>query len=233
MFIIPCKFTRKRPLVFRCIKSIRRYHPDASVVVVDSDSDDRKYLSKLGKFANTHVLDVRNRNYVLGAVWRALEEYQDDFAYVLHDSMLLKGNISFLEDHDVTSIRYFRSWMGVDFRSGDAEGDAVRFGYDTEQQMLWSLDQFKGLGFRYRLPVFDGVFGCSFAARVSVLERLKELGFHRILAENKWQDQAMERNLGIFLNTLGYDHAAHSILGEHHSNPMENEYLKKVLAGRR
>ena len=84
-------------------------------------------------------------------------------------------------------------------------------------------------------PNCASYFPCSllsFAARASVLMRLKDCGLHRILPRNKWQDQAMERNLGIVLDTLGYDHAQHSVLGEHHDNPMENQYLRKILAGR-
>jgi hypothetical protein len=40
------------------------------------------------------------------------------------------------------------------------------------------------------------------------------------------------RNLGALLQSLGHDRSRHSLLGEHHDNPMENDFLKKILAGR-
>ena len=80
---------------------------------MDSDSEDKSYYAKVRRIPNTHLLDVANRPYVIGALWRALETFQDSFVYLLHDSMILKNNVSFLEDHDVTSIRFFRSWFGV------------------------------------------------------------------------------------------------------------------------
>jgi hypothetical protein len=95
---------------FRAHKDV---HGNDEIVVVDSDSEDKSYYAKVRRIPNTHLLDVANRHYVIGALWRALETFQDSFVYLLHDSMILKNNVSFLEDHDVTSIRFFRSWFGV------------------------------------------------------------------------------------------------------------------------
>lgn len=233
MFVVPCKYDRRKPLVVKCVKRIRRFHPDDLIVVVDSDSEDKSYFRRIEKLTNAVVLDAGNRHYAVGALWTALEQYEDSFVYLLQDSMILKRNVSFVENGEVASLRFFRSWFGVGgITTDDPKPNSFRLGYDTQQQLDWSLERFQEIGFRFRPHFFNGVFGSSFAAKSHVLRRMKELGLDRVLPCNKWQDQAMERNVGLFLHSMGFDPAESSVMGAHHENPMEDKYLKKVLAGR-
>ena len=34
-FVIPCKYSREVPIIFNCLKSIRKYHQDAEIIIVD------------------------------------------------------------------------------------------------------------------------------------------------------------------------------------------------------
>lgn len=228
MFVIPCKFNQNNPTIYECIDSIKKFHPFEKIVVVDSDSEDKSYFSKIEN-NNVTILDLKNKNYVIGAFWLAVDNFEKEDVYLLHDSMILKDNLSIISQSDVCSIRYFRSWYGV---GGIFPNGKYHYGYDTEQQLLWSMDCFKKNNLNIKTSYFNGVFGSSFYCKNKIINNLRNLNFNRILPENKWQDQAMERNLGIIFHQIGCDHAINSILGEHHENPYENKYLKKILSGR-
>lgn len=228
MFVIPCKFNQNKPFIYECVDSIKKHHPLEKIVVVDSDSEDKSYFSKIEN-DNVFIMDVKNKNYVIGAFWLAVDKYQDDDIYLLHDSMILKNNISFMAESDVSSIRYFRSWFGV---GGLHLNGKYHYGYDTEQQLLWSMDNFKKNNLNFKISYFNGVFGSSFFCKRKVVDELKELNFNKILPENKWQDQAMERNLGIVFSSINHDHVLKNILGEHHESAYENEYIRKIISGR-
>lgn len=228
MFVIPCKFNQNKPFIFECVDSIKKFHPSEKIIVVDSESEDKSYFCKIEN-DNVTILDIKNKNYVIGAFWSAVDKYEDNDVYLLHDSMILKNNISFLKDSDVSSIRYFRSWHGV---GGIISNGKYHYGYDTEQQLLWSMECFKKKNINIKTSYFNGVFGSAFYCKKNVINNLKSLNFNLILPENKWQDQAMERNLGIIFQHMNYDHTIRNILGEHHENPYENEYIKKIISGR-
>ena len=75
MFVIPCKYTSKSPII-ECVKSIRRHYPNDLIVVVDSDSDDKSYFEEVGKY-DAIVEDVSNKNFVNGALWHCFKKYKE------------------------------------------------------------------------------------------------------------------------------------------------------------
>ena len=71
LFII---LTRNSNFVIDCVESILKYHPEDEVIIVDSDSDDLSYVTKLK--AKIKKIDlIKNKNFMDGAIWHTYENY--------------------------------------------------------------------------------------------------------------------------------------------------------------
>ena len=90
IFVIPCYFNIENPVIFNCINSIQKFHPNSNIVVIDSGSSDKSYFSFL-KEKNVTIEDVNNRNYDTGAYWYAFKKYKNKYSlfYFIHDSVNL------------------------------------------------------------------------------------------------------------------------------------------------
>jgi hypothetical protein len=82
MFIIPCKYKNNSPII-DCVNSILKFHPDDYIVIVDSYSDDTSYFDLIPKIPNVKILNVKNNNYEIGALWKTYEQYPNESVYVL------------------------------------------------------------------------------------------------------------------------------------------------------
>ena len=49
--------------VVKCVESIRRFHPNEKIVIVDSDSPNRSYMDKVRHTNNLHIEDIKNTGY--------------------------------------------------------------------------------------------------------------------------------------------------------------------------
>jgi hypothetical protein len=248
-FILPCYFDPQRPVIFDCVKSIRQYHPDSHIYVVDSGSADKSYFEVL-KASNVNVLDVNNQHFDTGAYWYAyknLPEY--DFYYLLHDSIVLNKSILHLKDFPITSIGYFMSHDGIGavylqqklssilkkylkFKLGIARlrNDAV--GFDSAESKNWAIQQLSKT--KYFIPkVFVSLFGPMMAINRSVLDKLDNSGLSLILPTNKTQQMTMERIFGIALGLEGYDITENSLLGNTYSETVQREFLVKIYLNRK
>lgn len=192
MFVIPTKFDPERAVVFDCVQGIREHHPDARILVVDSDSDNRSYLTQL----DCETAAIGNRNYAPGAFKYALETNPDvEFFYLFFDSLLVHDNLDDLQGHELTTVRWF-------------DGRRTTWGVDQSDRGLdlWAADQ------GVTIPAeFKGVFGPMIAAHRSVIENAD---LFRILPTTVYHQQALERCWGIWLQEAGYDPAASCLQGE-------------------
>jgi hypothetical protein len=248
-FILPCYFDPQRPVIFDCVKSIRKYHPDSHIYVIDSGSADKSYFDVL-KASNVNVLDINNKYFDTGAYWYAyknLPEY--DFYYLLHDSVVLNKSILHLLNFPITSVGYFMSHDGLGaiylqqklssilkkylkFKLGinRLRNDAV--GFDSEESRSWARQEL--LKTKYFIPkVFLSLFGPMMAVRRDVLARLDSGGLSLILPKNKSQQMTMERIFGIALGLEGYDVAENSLLGNTYSEKVQREFLDKIYLNRK
>ena len=235
MFILPCKFDKTRPIIFSCVEAIRKYHNDP-IVIVDSDSDETQYGEQLQhNYKDVFFEKSKNKNYELGALNVAVEKYDFNYYYLMHDSMLLKSNIDHIKEHNLVSTRYFYSWNGV---RGSVFGNlntgvrAYHYGFDSESSRQTAISWNKNnLNINFP-PIFNGVFGSSFYADKNTLNTLIENGIFKSLPNDKLESQTMERYLGILFNHLGFDHSKYSLLGEYHITPPVSQYIEKVTMGR-
>jgi glycosyltransferase involved in cell wall biosynthesis len=58
MFIVPCKYN-PLCLIEKTVESIRKLYPTTKILVVDSNSDDKKYAKKLKKY-DIIFADIKN-----------------------------------------------------------------------------------------------------------------------------------------------------------------------------
>tara|TARA_R110002020_G_scaffold83295_1_gene206433 strand:- start:70 stop:780 length:711 start_codon:yes stop_codon:yes gene_type:complete len=234
IFVVPCRFNPAHPTILDCVQSIRKYHPDDSIVVVDSNSPDKSYFDKIRHIDNLSIEDCQNVNYVHGAFWKVANRHESDHYYVLHDSMVLKANISFMKEKEIGSTRYFRSWNGVggmvhnvNLYGPPTSRGLYRYGCDNLKQKEWMHNFYNP-----KKMFFNGLFGCSFIANKDVVGFMKKNNIDKILASNKNEMMAMERLLGAFFTDNNLKFWENCLLGEHHEKPFENQYIKKILLDR-
>ncbi len=208
MFVIPCKYN---PIVHDCVNAIREHHPDARILVVDSASDDRSYLGAL----DCDTADIENRHYGPGAFAYAVESNPDeDFFYLLFDSLIVRDNLDDLREHDLTTVRWFDS-------------ATTGWGWDEHGNPLDMWAHNRGVNIPSR---FKGVMGPMIAASREVIEKAD---LFRVLPTTKYEQCALERCWGIWLQAAGYD-PAHSLQGEMRGffDPYPNERVEKVTFAR-
>jgi len=193
MFVIACKFSKENPIIFECVDAIKRYHPYDSICVVDSGSEDKSYFADLDK--SVIVIDANNKHFCLEAYKVAFETFPETkFFYNIHDSLILQKNISFVEQNDLTTVRY---WSDPPVGIG--------FDYDGSSLAEWANFEMN-LHLGYSIPgEYYGVFGPMFMCRNSVMKRLIASGFFNIKPITKFHSCATERICGIVLGKLGYD----------------------------
>ena len=105
MFIIACKWNENSRIT-HLIESIKKFQPDEKIVVVDSDSENKEYFKDIKN--ECIIEDIKNVNYLEGALWYCYEKYKnEDFFYLLQDSMILKRNIEELKKNEITHLSYF------------------------------------------------------------------------------------------------------------------------------
>jgi len=201
MFVIPCKFNEKNPIIFACVEAIRKYHPGEKIFVIDSNSTDIGYRNDLD--SSVFFVDAKNINYQLEAYHIAFKDNsKEDFFYCIHDSLILQRNISFVEKSDLTTVRWWSS-------------PPVNMGWDESGRDLsiWANEEMeKHLG--YSMPLeYKGIFGSMLFASNKVFQDLSKSGVFNILARDKYESCAVERIVGIVLSNLGYD-VTNSLQGE-------------------
>ncbi len=198
MFVIPCKYNPKFPFVIQLVQSIRKYHPTDKIVIVDSDSPDKSYFNILKQY-DVIIEDVQNKNWMIGAYWYAYEKYPNEkFYYFLHDSMLVKNNLDYLKQNDLTILCYFDRTIG-NFNSW-----SERINLETK----YSYNQF-GLG----------CYGPIFLCKNKVMKRMFEMGANKLLPKSKEETGYCEGCYGFFLEEQGYNLKECALYGD----VLENE----------
>ena len=196
--MIPCKYTSapadiKESYVVKSVASIRLYHPDEKILVVDSDSDDTSYLKFLEKIPNVIAADAKNKNYIDGAFWYAFENYRDEEWYcVLQDSITIKH--SFDEFINGDELFYSLMWFNEVIRDPLALKHLETL-FSTHLKKYGPLSD----------PSVVGCWGPCFLAKKEILTRLKDNNLDKCKSTNKHESQVIERLWGICLAHEGID----------------------------
>lgn len=93
LFVVP---TKEAEFIFDCVASINEYHPDADILIVDSDSENKDYMKKITNYGNNVIVsNFKNKNYEFGAILHGFLNYKNDYDvfFFIQDSMLIKRNM--------------------------------------------------------------------------------------------------------------------------------------------
>jgi len=220
MFVVPCKYIEDKSLIRECIQSIKQYHPEELIVVVDSNSDDKSYFDYLNKIPNVVICDKKNRHYIIGALWQAYEMFPDEHHYVLiHDTIIIKKSLSkFLDDEETYSFLYF------DEHSIPPQSQSI-------------LDRCILPNYSNNITIpFVGVWGTAAILKNHIVKKFVSNNLHNTyLSLNKEECQMSERILGILLAAEGIDIVTNCVEQKNcatHWNSMFTdgfEYIKKTI----
>ena len=185
MFVIPCKYNPEFPFIIKLIDSIREFHPNEKIVVVDSKSDNKGYFNELEKH-NIIIEDINNTNWMIGAYWHAYKKYPDeDFYYFMHDSMIVKSNLDYLKEKDLTTLMYFERKNVGGFNNW---GKRIT----EESKYTYKYDGY-------------GCYGPIFFCKNKVMSTMLNMGADKFLPSNKAETGYCEGCYGFFLEDQGYD----------------------------
>ena len=194
MFVIACRYSEQNNYILQLVEDIVKFHPDEEIVVVDSDSLDKSYFDILSKYENVIIEDIQNKNYCVGAYWHAFKKYKRPFYYMLHDSMIVKGNLDYLKEKDLTTIFHFNRYGIADFNDlGPRINEETEYDYVMEG---------------------CGVVGPIFFCKRHILESIDKKGFSKILPNNKIDAGHHEGCWGFIFESEGYDLKKCSLFGD-------------------
>jgi hypothetical protein len=219
MFVIPVKYNGY-DYVVKCVKSIREQGMYDKIVVVDSNSSDKSYFDRLSVYDVT-IEDIGNKNYSDGAMWYCYNKYpEEEFIFSIHDSMVVNENLNFLKKQDFTAFCYFDiQYLGP---GGPGGGESLDYciyklnqlGYNPDYEEMYS---------------FPGLFGSIFFSKRSILEKIHDLGFNKILPTNKAEACANERLWGFFLKKVDINIKEHNLMGNYINSNKSNAIRKTIV----
>lgn len=167
--------------LFSCVESIKKFHPNDKIVVVDSCSNDKSHFSEL-EMKNVIVCDISNKNYESGGMWHVYKNFYDEKYVFLQDSMYLTDSLEKYGNLDFKPINFCDDWE-----------------HTKPSHREWVMEKLKTTKYRYLDSGFKMIQFNSFLISRNVLDILHRNGISNILPTNKTQSEAMERLLGIVL----------------------------------
>jgi hypothetical protein len=213
MFVIPLKYDG-RDYIVDLVASIRAANHEDRIVIVDSGFGNYDYIPKLHGY-DTEINLVKNRHYIDGAVWWAYEHYpQEDFFYVLHDSMKVHASLERFKSQRFSNIMALEGWI-----------------HDNPEQTAYIQACAAKLGFSYNVN-HSGLFGITFHCQRNVLEELEQIGLNKILPTNRIEMQGSERLWGFVLKHIGIDVQETAIIKKFEYPPNDPGTLQKFIINR-
>lgn len=217
LWVIPTRYDLTRPVIYECVESIQRHHPDAHIVVIDSASEDRSYMQWCAD-RGCAVADIANRGYAHGAFGWAVRNYPDEQFYALiFDSLIVNANLDYLQDAPFTAIRH---WSHLEHDWG-WDGSGVHLS-------IWGNQQLHQIGLSFPSE-YHGILGPAFFAQRDVVDRLGAIGYWDIPVTDAFQHCAMERVAGIVLESMDLD-VTQSLQGVHygHHSHYDESAVRKI-----
>jgi hypothetical protein len=192
MFVIPCKYDSRSPII-DSLKSIKEIHPKEKIVLVDSGSDDKSYYKDVEEIKDIKILDVSNQYRLIGALKHVHQKYPKEPYYVLmHDSVSLKSSIQeFIDNLD--RIKVFMHFSSP-FNTLD---QGIR-----EEYIAWMNDIFEKIDYTndvncYSSNNFFGIFGTMGIYSNDFVHTLDKRGvLENVKAETFNHGQFSERIIG-------------------------------------
>jgi len=226
MFCLSCYYAPQSPIV-RCVESILKFHPNETVVIVDSNSPDKSYFDSFKDNDQVVILEDVNQYRHPGTFKTVYEYYPNESHYVMiHDSIVFKKSIQeFLDsDNEFYSFLYFNERMA-------GQGD---------KHLNCICEMLEGTKYTFPEPhqMIVGAFGHIGVIKHSMMKRMYDSGFlNRFISSDKFKDQQCERVLGIVASQEGYPPNEYSIEGDYLARCKQVDhdqldYFTKIILGR-
>lgn len=171
-YIIPCHNIESKGYILDCIASMKKLNIDNPIVVVDSASPDKSYMDKI-KAPNITILDIENKNYAFGALWKGIEAVDSAYYALVHDSCTFNTPI----DPSVYQGQHFVPF----YRFHNQEYSA------SQKYRDWIVKQVQDLCNYQIIDTTIGTLFGIFVASKKYLTKLKEDNFDKILPTEKMQ----------------------------------------------
>jgi hypothetical protein len=164
------------------IHSIKKFHPNSEIVVVDSDSTIKNHFDTLVSLG-CYVEDIANKNYEGGAMWHTYEKYSRDSYIFLQDSMIVGDNLEQYFNEDIIVIAEFMGWDFTD-----------------DQHKFWTKEEILKTGYSYiEDKVFRIVTYNSMIIKRNLMSKLYSKNLNLIKPTCKIHSESMERIWGMCL----------------------------------
>tara|TARA_Y100001972_G_C7629891_1_gene316127 strand:+ start:421 stop:1080 length:660 start_codon:yes stop_codon:yes gene_type:complete len=90
--------TKEDEYIFKCVENINRTHPNADILIVDSDSDNKDYMQTISndkRYKNVIVSNFKNKNYEFGSILHGFLNYKNkyDIFFFIQDSIIINEKI--------------------------------------------------------------------------------------------------------------------------------------------
>ncbi len=231
MFIVTCKY-HPQSLIEECIASIRKFHCNESIIIVDSDSDDKSYY-KLGESANdVEILDVSNSRRQIGALYEVYKRYPNEKHYILiHDTVCLKQSLtSFIQDDIMFKVilNFTKPYNTLD---KNIRSEYISWMNNTLNKLNYPnrLHWYSSNNEMYGVAGSMGIYSNQFISRLNDIGILKNV---QTCTHNECQFS--ERFIGYICRCEGID-ISESIEGDFDWQKYTSDnlkYIRKVLIGR-
>lgn len=195
-FVVPCKHSDAYgDLVENCVESIRKYHPNDKICVVDSDSNNKDYSTNLIDNYKVNFFDIKNKNYGTGALWYIYDLYKQEYDYyfLIHDSAELTNKIEVKDGASVYPVMCGKNWMWP----------RKIYKNNNTRTSEWAREQCKKHGEAFH-ENFNSLLGPMFLVSQSLLEKISLTGFYKIRPINKYQTENMERLWALKFTNMGH-----------------------------
>lgn len=229
MIVIACKYTAENPVIFSCVESCRRYLPEEKILVVDSNSDDKSYFSKLSEMvpsaevftqvpvsnSQLYIADVNNTGFDSTAYWIGYELFPEEtFYYLIHDSCEFVDYPTEIFDRDITIFGTNNGYRGNHPESAYANAPIQNFPMGEPFVPVYLMNQTSYRHQLHRLYETNGysfVFGPLMFIKRTLLDRLYQNNFHCIRVTTKQDSTDMERCWGIAFALEGYPNVPYMV----------------------
>ena len=196
-----CENSEHKEDILSLVSSLQKFHPQAKIVVVDSDSPDKSYFEEL---RGVHIADIKNKNYESGTIWYVFENFVADTYIFLQDSIKVLNSLEKYFNDEVRFVPFNRrnektvkNWRDI---------------IPTEK--AWARRKLRLTQYDFLETGFEIVFSCSFLAKRKYLESFYNKGLSAVLAENKGGSRAMERILGLAFRQEGIEDFSRFLFSE-------------------
>lgn len=227
MFCFSCKYFEHSP-VKRTVESIKKFHPDEKIVIVDSMSDDKSYYDFFADDPKVHILDNVNPYRAAGAFYQTLKHFPDEPYYInIQDSFIIKKSWQkYIDmDHELISVGYFND------RTHHAD------------RMEWKYQEQVFEGSKYIAPPPNGkpfisCFGPIYIIKNALAMKLYNSGvLEKMKSTCKPHDEMGERIFGLIATQEGWCPSKYNIEGDIISRWQEMErdemeYYTKIFGSR-